>query len=308
MKNFNTDKIIIALGLHRQDDCLLEYVEFLNRQFDFNEITALHVLPKSTPALEAETAQAVTDYRAQEDYEEQLEESIEDYISNRCGQAERYLVKFGNIEEEVLKTTAEEKPQLLFFGQKNNTILHALSAERIVCEAKTTLLSVPEGSQPKIRKILVPVDFSDPSIEALKSAVAFNKQLKNPAKITVLNVTGNEDGAGIGLQNRGGTMQKLREDSRRDFLKILIKKNLPKELKHLKIKVVSRGEDTPAEAIVKYAERKEFDFVVMGAKGNSAFSMLLFGSTTAAVVKEIRKIPVMVIKEFAQDLSENQNQ
>jgi len=126
--------------------------------------------------------------------------------------------------------------------------------------------------------------------------------LKNPAKLTVLNVTGNEDEAGVSLRTYNGTMQKLREDSRRDFLKILIKKNLPNELRNLKIKVVNRGNDTPAEAIVKYAERKNFDFVVMGAKGNSAFSALLFGSTTEAVVKEIRKIPVMVIKEFAQDL------
>jgi len=82
MKNFNTDKVIVALGLHGQDDCLLDYVEFLNRQFDFKEITALHVLPKSTPVLEAETAQTVTGYRAQYDYEEQLEESIEEYISS----------------------------------------------------------------------------------------------------------------------------------------------------------------------------------------------------------------------------------
>ena len=272
MKDFNTDKIIIALGLHGQDDCLLDYLEFLNRQFDFKEITALHVLPSSTPILEAETAQTVTDYKAQDDYEEQLEETIEEYISSRCGQAERCLVKFGNIEEEVLKTAEEESPQILFFGQKNNTALHALSAERVVREAKTTLLSVPQGSQPKIRKILVPVDFSEPSIEALKSAVAFNNQLKNPAKITVLNVTGNEDS----LKNHLGTLQKLREDSRRDFLKILIKKNLPKELGNLKIKVISRAKDTPAEAIIKYAERKNFDFVVMGAKGNSAFSVLIF--------------------------------
>ena len=301
MKDFNTDKVIIALGLYGKDDCLLDYVEFLNRQFDFNEITALHVLPKSTPVLEAETAQTITDYRAQYDYEEQLEETLEEYISSRCGQVERCLVKFGNIEEEVLKTAEEENPQILFFGQRNNTVLHALSADKVVREAKTTLLSVPQGAQPKIRKILVPVDFSEPSIEALKSAVAFNNQLKNRAKITVLNVTGNEDEEGVPLRTYKGTMQKLREDSRRDFLKVIIKKNLPKELSKLKIKVISRGNDTPAETIVKYAERKSFDFVVMGAKGNSAFSSMLFGSTTEAVVKEIRKIPVMVIKEFAKD-------
>lgn len=300
MKNFNTDKIIVALGLHNQDECLLEYVEFLNRQFDFKEIISLHVLPKSTPVLEVETAQIThQDYDAQADYERQVEENVDEYISNYIGQKEQYAVKFGDIEEEILRAAEDEKAQLVLLGQKNKVALRVLSAEKIVREAKTTLLIIPEGSVPRIRKILVPVDLSEASLEALKIAIQWNSQLKNRAEITVLNVTGNEEKPLPDLQTVVGTTQKIREDSRKNFLRGLIKKNLDGADNGLEIDVVSRGQYTPAESIVQYAERKDFDFVVMGAKGGGTFSTVLFGSTTEAVVKGIKKIPVLVTKNLA---------
>lgn len=57
--------------------------------------------------------------------------------------------------------------------------------------------------------------------------------------------------------------------------------------------VITQG--PPAEAIVKYAEDKEADLIIMGSRGRTGISRILLGSVAARVV-QLAHCPVLIVR------------
>lgn len=119
MKMKSPKRVTIALELHNSDDVLLNFTEMLNRQLDFDEITALHVLPSNSPVFTAQTQQVGEAVNFTSIYENMMEDEFENYLSGRCGQTQNFHVRYGDIEDTVLKTVMEDLPDLLIIGQDN---------------------------------------------------------------------------------------------------------------------------------------------------------------------------------------------
>ena len=142
----------------------------------------------------------------------------------------------------------------------------------------------------EIRKIVVPVDFSPVSLNALHSAIAIcRRQL---ATLTLIHVIEN---AYIFLPpEAGGSAQSVLGDMVKEA-----NENLSRLAKDIRVKhdlVVSHQvrSGNPADEICRWALHKKIDLIVMGTHGTSGLREFFIGSNAYRVVKN-SSCPVLTI-------------
>jgi len=156
------------------------------------------------------------------------------------------------------------------------------------------------GTQPKlhIRSILVPVDFSSPSIKALKYAAAFAKQFK--AKLTLLHVIEpvgmNDFSASYPLVIESDRLVKISEEKLRG---LSAKHDLDPAL--IEKTVVRTG--AAFNEITSAARSLKTDLIIIATNGNTGLKHLLLGSTTERVVRHAG-CPVFVVREREREIIE----
>lgn len=141
-----------------------------------------------------------------------------------------------------------------------------------------------------MKKILVPVDFSKPSENALKVAAELAK--KNSSEVHVLHV--------IELaESLFGAEQFNVNDEQIIFFMKLAHKRFEKFLKQDYLKdltVKSYVEPgSTATAIRETVSKNDIDMIVMGSSGSSGLEEIVIGSNTEKVVR-YSEVPVLVVK------------
>ena len=147
-----------------------------------------------------------------------------------------------------------------------------------------------------IKNILVATDFSDTSAAALtyarELAHAFNGTLH------VLHVTGNVVAEAIGIE--GYTvdwvaLQQEVDDAARKELDRIVTEDDRRALAAKSIVVTS---NSPAQAIVSYANDADVDLIVVGTHGRGAMAHLFMGSVAERVVRTA-PCPVLTVRPAA---------
>lgn len=150
----------------------------------------------------------------------------------------------------------------------------------------------------KFDKILTCVDGSDSSMKAADCAVLMAKEHR--AELTALHVVVSQIGYAYSAGTFGfvtpSTIKNLLEKSREEAQKWfdVIEKNASANSVKLKIEVVA-SPTSEVPAIVDYAEKNNFDLIILGTRGRTGFSKLLLGSVASGVVT-YASCPVMVVK------------
>jgi len=142
-----------------------------------------------------------------------------------------------------------------------------------------------------INRILVPIDFSEYSKNALKYAVPMAEQAAASLYlIYVVEPTVYPADLGFGQVVMPGVEDELREKGS-DELKGLIEKEIGSRVKASS--TVRTGK--PHQEILLEAEEKNIDLIVMATHGHTGVEHMLFGSTAERIVRNAR-CPVLTIR------------
>jgi len=146
-----------------------------------------------------------------------------------------------------------------------------------------------------MKKILVPVDFSQKSEEALKVAAKIARNIDGEIYVLhLLDIPDGEVDMIDGNQVPKGPMAMMLFEATHhkfdDFLDKDFLDNIP-----VYEKVMT---DAPVEGISEFAQNNGIDFIVMGSHGTTGVEEFFVGSNTEKVVRT-SKIPVLVIKQPA---------
>jgi nucleotide-binding universal stress UspA family protein len=150
-----------------------------------------------------------------------------------------------------------------------------------------------------MNRILVPVDFSKPSENALR--VASELARKNNAELYVVHVVEM-------AETLFGTEQFNINDEQIIFFMKMAKKRFAKFLKRTYLEglrvtdIVEVG--APTMAINDLQKEHKIDFIVMGSNGASGIDEILIGSNTEIVVRH-SNVPVLVVKQELENLEIN---
>jgi nucleotide-binding universal stress UspA family protein len=146
----------------------------------------------------------------------------------------------------------------------------------------------------KLENILMPVDFSEPSVSALTYAVSLAASYG--AKLHLVHVIDNHMEA-IGFYMPHVVFEKLDEgmlESAKTMLAEFATKNLGGFVNCWKNVLV--GE--PYVEILKYVKDNNIDTIVIGTYGSGVLDKFFFGSTTERLLKKA-ECPVMVVPHKA---------
>lgn len=195
----------------------------------------------------------------------------------------------GEAAQELRQYAAKENFAVLVLGTHQRRGLRKLwfgsTSETLLTSAPTAVLCVPAPAQeavrghlPKLRRVLVPTDFSEIANHAVPYAFSLSG---SGGEVTLLHVV--EGPADKAISNRDSLVSRLRA-------------LVPHEAKELgidtKIEVVASID--PTEAICQAAERLGADAVCICTRGRSGLGALLFGSITRGVMEQSRR-PVLVV-------------
>jgi universal stress protein A len=154
--------------------------------------------------------------------------------------------------------------------------------------------SQPAAPSLSIRSILVPIDFSVHSKNALRYAVPMAEQFGASLHLVyVVEPTIYPADLGFGQVVLPGVEEELR-DKGAEELKSLIQREIGDRVKASSN--VRTGK--PHQEILAEAEEKRVDLIVVASHGHTGVEHILFGSTAARIVR-LAKCPVVTIRPGA---------
>ncbi|RLI29292.1 universal stress protein [Candidatus Bathyarchaeota archaeon] len=155
------------------------------------------------------------------------------------------------------------------------------------------------------KTVLVPIDGSENSMKALTYAVEIAKQFK--AKLILINVYSLPKPTPISpaMPLAGPPTEttppltieitrELIEKTKQRAQEILKRAKDEAEKKHVPVETIVK-EGKPVREIVKAAEEKNVDLIVMGARGISKIKEILLGSVSHGVARKAH-CPVLIVK------------
>lgn len=144
----------------------------------------------------------------------------------------------------------------------------------------------------KIKKVLVPIDFSDYSKSALRYAITFAKQF-NAELILIYVVEPIIYPPDFSMgQIAIPTVNTEWDERAREELNKLAKNEIPAELKSKTI--IKTGK--PFVEIIDTASEEDVDIIIIATHGHSGVEHILFGSTAEKVVRKA-PCPVLTLRE-----------
>lgn len=145
----------------------------------------------------------------------------------------------------------------------------------------------------EVKKILVPVDFSENSKKIIKSAVYVAEKFQASLAVVFV-VQSFEDYSGFFVPHMPiAQFEEEMVQSAERKMESFLDENLSGSVAH-EAKVLSGD---VAEEIVSYAQVQGMDMIVMGTHGYKGFEKILFGSVAEKVVKTA-PCPVMTINPY----------
>ncbi|MFY0626659.1 MAG: universal stress protein [Reichenbachiella sp.] len=291
MQHFH--KILVALDGTDIDKELIYAASVISQMDDTRQIDFINVVkdvnvPK---AIRAEFPNIIKD--AIKERKADMGRKIEQYFDN-----EKIKIKIdigsGSPTKTILKYSAKQDIDLIIMGRKNERPGGGVIINRIARRAACSLMILPKGFNKKIENILVPIDFSAPSLDSLNQTI----KLANIGAPDVTIVPQNIYQVPSGYHYTGNTYKEfakiMEENAKKEYVKFE-KSFIKTSLKIKPLYTLDRHEDIIA-TISKTGMEKHIDGIVISAKGLTSATALFLGSKAEKLIQFDLDIPLVVLR------------
>lgn len=282
------EKILLPIDVNTDSEEQLNVAIELSRTFN-SEIIIIYVL--SEEALH-------------EDIKEIVIQAITDSL-NKAKEAFRKegiivrepVIEYGKPVDKIIQMSVKENVNLILAGSgnkgKNEKYQLGITAEKLIRLSDKPVWIVKSNEKTKLKNILCPVDFSDPSKRALKNAILLSKKFK--ANLRILSVyepyTNTSPRARIDEEKENTNLLKQTEEKMSLFVKEFDLHGLNFEID------IQAG--SIHERILHIIKKYGHDLLVIGTNGRSGINRFLMGSITEKVTREM---PCSFVTTKTQDI------
>jgi sulfate permease, SulP family len=253
-------RITVALARAPADAELLRYAELIREKvapeaaFQF-----VHVLPDAG-SLSAAAAREIPTHGS-------ALLSIRDRVNEHFSGSPECLVLNGSRVDRLLEHSAESGSDVILLGHRRARTGRRSLVRRLAMKAPCSLWLVPEGSALRIEKILVGIDFSPSSAEAMRLAALLARGARVRGCTAVHVVRPEERPAGEAAFDR--------------FLGAL-------DLSGTVVQRRTENGTSVTQALLDIAADEEADLIVMGTRGSSSSAAVLLGAEAEQMLRESR--------------------
>jgi nucleotide-binding universal stress UspA family protein len=289
-------RLLVGLKLSDQDIATIRYAAMVSRMARSEKIYFIHVaenleIPEDVRAEYPDLLE-----RADELARNHIEEMVSKYFDGDRGTEKVYKVAEGTPLAMLLEWARRNDIDLIVTGRKQANDENSKLAAKLVRKAPCSVFIIPAGSEAKIGKILVPVDFSENSVDAMETAVAFASA--GGARIECLHVYQ----VPTGYHKTGKTYEEfaaiMKSHAEKDCRNLISKLNL----RGLDVVPIFELKNNPWKAIKATAQKEQADLLVMGSRGRSAAAAALLGSVTERLIRTT-DMPLLAVKKKGANLS-----
>ncbi|MCB0588873.1 MAG: universal stress protein [Phaeodactylibacter sp.] len=294
---FKVKEAVVGLALDRADEAVLKYLNFFNGPISIEGLSFLHVIPNTRARLPLTIAPGVEISKEDEEKaSRELSEKVAEAIPARAASDIQYFVEDGSPLEKLLALADEKKADLLVIGKKADTLAHGILSKNLIRQTKANVMVIPEHTTIALKKILVPVDFSDNSTRALKTALAIKEQAGDKVKVFAINIYQRPNLMSYKLDMTPERFeQNIQENHEKGFEKFM-KEELPEYADAVEPILIWNDMPDVAHHIMESAREIGANLIVAGSKGHSRLALMLLGSTTETLLNINTSIPVLVVK------------
>ncbi|GAB5552800.1 MAG: hypothetical protein Sapg2KO_23910 [Saprospiraceae bacterium] len=295
---FHVREMMVALELGPADQSVLDYLDFLSTQIPIRSVYFAHILPPLrlfNPNAEAENM-IFSHYELNLEAISQMRTELEARSINERVEHLGFEVHKGNPLEELINSAREVFTDLLVIGQRSGAGEHGVLARNLARRVENNALIVPEKAWPKLKCIMVPFDFSEYSIKALKMALSIQAAAGEEIKVVPVHIYEMPNLSIYKVQKTAKQLQSMVEADRKDAFRDLLNIYLPDFVDQLDLKLIEQGGPGVARFLLKAAQEIEADLLVIGAKGHSKVERLVLGSVTEKLCSINEKIPTLIVK------------
>lgn len=261
-------------------------------------ITALHVSrPEPPMVFAARPSNATATATVRQWAEEQLRTWLEP--ADRAGVKTELLFDEGDPARQILERAALLPADLIVMGTHGlggvERLMLGSVAEKVLRKSTCPVVTVPPPAAMTAtlpyKRLLCPVDFSEPSLSALEFASSIAKE--SDAGLTILHVIDwTPDNELLVERFDAPEFQRVVEEQARGRLDALV----TDDVRVWSRPVTKIGYGKPYRQILEIAGSEKTDLIVMGVRGRNPLDVMLFGSTTNHVVRRAT-CPVLTLKK-----------
>lgn len=193
----------------------------------------------------------------------------------------------GPLLDRLLERTAELEIDVVMVGCEPDPARRGPLGRRLAMKAPCSVWVVPRDARAEVSRLLVPVDFSEPSSDAMAVALSMARRARVEACVP-LHVYFNDAAA---TYDDYDAVLKGREREAWDAFAA------PLDLSGVKVVPLMEEGAVVAHVIERTAEAQHADLIVMSTRGRTRSAAILLGSVTEQVLSETR-IPTLVVKHF----------
>ena len=301
-------RLMVALSLGEQDEASIRYAAMVSNLAMSDKITFIHVagssdIPEDLRAEYPDLVQPVDEF-ARHGMEELVSKHFNGYSDAQLD----YEVVEGFPLIELLHRAKQEEIDLIIMGKRREPTESGTLPQKLARKAPCSVLFVPESAKSAVTNILVPIDFSENSVDAMDVAVAFATAAGVP-EIHCLHAYN----VPIGFYKTGKTYEEFAEIMKghaeknyQEFLRTDICRNETvcelRNLKEVTVSPIFKLEKKPATAIEEVIKENQIDLLIVGARGRKAAAGVLLGSVTEHQIKR-SSIPVLAVKRKGAGMS-----
>lgn len=282
--SFNS--VTVALAMTREDEGLLRYAAQLAKLGIGKEFHFVHVItPHEKNHNSASSAKAST---------KMLAEQVKPYFQASLHTVKTdYLAMEGsNRIDSLVEFSLATQSDLILLGHRKNRTGQRSLPRRLAMITHCSVWMVPEESSATIQRILVPVDFSEPSADSLSEATGLAR-IGNIPECLALHVFFDE--SVIRYDEHEDIVRGEEAVAFADFMSRI-------DTHSVTVKPAFEEGFNVAHVILRKAQEYNADLIVINTRGHSKAATMLLGSTTSQVMAQA-KIPVLAIKHFGDKIS-----
>lgn len=290
-------RLLVGLSLSTQDVTSVQYAAMISRLSKSEKVTFVHVasnmhIPDYLHKEYPELLRSVDEF-AKDDMQKMVRAQWDGHSDAEL----EFEINEGSPLIELLRLVKQKEIDLVIMRKRRESLESGSLVEKIARKAPCSVLFVPEGATPAFTNILIPLDFSENSENAMDVAVAFASAagIKEIHCLHVYNVP-------IGYYKTGKSFEQFAEIMKGHALKRYEEFIQKIDLKGCHVTPFFNLEKKPAKAIKKAIEEHQIDLLVIGARGRKAGAGVLLSSVTEHEIKTT-SIPIMAVKKKGEGMS-----
>jgi nucleotide-binding universal stress UspA family protein len=297
--DFKIKQAVVTLDLSAVDENVLSYLSFLNKEIPMDALYFLHVIKKASffRNLFFRDKDALKEQlQLDESMLEQFIKKVEAKFEANDGINLEYGVKEGNPLQTIINEAKEQHADLVVVGKKALTDSSGVLGRNIARRSPASVLVVPYVVKPQLKRIIVPVDFSENSGRALQRAFELNQVLDKPAKIVCTHIYEMPDLSVYKINKTHEQLKAIIEQDMHEAFDRFLDRYAPDLGDTVEKIVVERSNISTAGHLNDAMNDWDADLVILGAKGHSPVETLLLGSVTEKFILMNEKVPTLIVR------------